>query len=58
MELIPLQTFADFIKEMTKNPEITCGHVVFRGVPNIDFTLVPSIGRQSKYLNYITDLED
>lgn len=57
MELIPLQTFANFIKEMTKNTEITCGHVVFRGVLDIDFTLVPSIGRQSKYLAYQTDIE-
>lgn len=23
MELIPLQNFAEFIKEMTKNPELT-----------------------------------
>lgn len=57
MELIPLQNFSDFIKEVTKNPDLTCGHVVYRGVSDSDFGLIPSLGRQVKYLNYQTDIE-
>lgn len=49
MEIKKLNTFQEFSQEVTKNQDLTCGHVVFRGVPDSSFALIPSIGRQREY---------
>lgn len=49
MEMVKLNSFLEFIKEITTNISLTCGHIVFRGVSDENFNLTPTIGRDLHY---------
>ena len=49
MEIVKLNSFIDFVKEITTNTNLTCGHIVYRGVSDANFNLTPTIGRDFHY---------